>query len=170
MTNIEKKEHSRSSLPQIEGEYTLSIPSQTNNLELIRGFVGNIAAKVGFEADDVSKIELACDEACTNVIKHAYVQESVENLLDIFIRVDEDKFLLIISDQGMGFDPTSIKSPDLKQYMAELKVGGLGIYLMKTLMDDVIYDINPGVRNQVTMVKYFVNRNQAEMANPESKS
>ena len=45
-----------------------------------------------------------------------------------------------------------------KEYLAELKVGGLGIYLMRTLKDEVDYDIKPGVRNQVKMVKYFLNK------------
>ncbi len=163
MTNTAEKKKQQPIAPKLEGEYTLRIPSQTDNLELIRGFVGKVADKVGFDAEEVNKIELACDEACTNVIKHAYSKDNKESTLDIVIKVDYQKFTLVVTDHGKGFDPKSIKIPDLKQYLAELKVGGLGIYLMKTLMDDVVYDINPGKNNQVTMVKYFINAQDSEL-------
>lgn len=145
-------------MPKKEFEYHLRIPSRTDNLELIREFVSKVAAMVGFNEDDVGKIELACDEACSNVIKHAYENRNGNRRLDVLIRCDLKKFTLIVTDHGKGFDPTKIKMPDMKEYLAELKVGGLGIYLMKTLMDEVDYSIKPGVRNQVKMVKYLINK------------
>ncbi len=144
-------------------EFKLRIPSQTDNLELIRYFVGRVAEKVGFDDEDVGKIELACDEACTNVIKHAYNEPKQVQSLDIAIKLDYQKLTLVVTDHGKGFDPKAIRIPDMKEYLAELKVGGLGIYLMKTLMDEVDYDIKPGVRNQVRMVKYFINKKSSQV-------
>lgn len=135
--------------------YRLRIPSQTENLEIIRSFVGHIARRVGFADEDATKIEMAVDEACSNVIKHAYERDARQPI-DIVIKIDYDKLTVVVTDHGKGFDPSSIKMPDMKEYLAELRVGGLGIYLMRTLMDEVAYDIKPGVRNQVKMVKYFV--------------
>jgi serine/threonine-protein kinase RsbW len=151
-------------MPSTECEYQLRIPSDTDNLELIREFVTKVADKVGFNSDDVGKIELACDEACTNVIKHAYTpsHKNGKQNLDIVIRIDLNKFTLIVTDHGKGFDPESIKMPDMKEYLAQLKVGGLGIYLMKTLMDEVDYQIKPGVKNQVKMVKYFIDKKNSQ--------
>ncbi len=151
-------------------EYKLRIPSQTDNLELIRYFVGRVAEKVGFDDEDVGKIELACDEACTNVIKHAYSDRSQLQSLDIAIKLDYQKLTLIVTDHGKGFDPQAIKIPDMKEYLAELKVGGLGIYLMKTLMDEVTYDIKPGLSNQVSMVKYFINKKNSTIVNNSKKA
>lgn len=151
-------------------EYKLLIPSQTDNLELIRSFVGSVAEKVGFGDEDVGKIELACDEACTNVIKHAYGGEHADKALDILIKIDYQKFTIIVTDHGKGFNPNQVEMPDLKEYLAELRVGGLGIYLMKTLMDEVDYDIKPGVHNQVKMVKYFVNKKNSKVVKAEKKS
>jgi len=144
-------------------EFKLRIPSQTDNLELIRYFVGRVAEKVGFDDEDVGKIELACDEACTNVIKHAYNERKQVQSLDIAIKLDYQKLTLVVTDHGKGFDPKAIRIPDMKEYLAELKVGGLGIYLMKTLMDEVDYDIKPGIRNQVRMVKYFINKKSSQV-------
>jgi len=151
-------------MPTTECEYQLRIPSETDNLELIREFVTKVADKVGFNSDDVGKIELACDEACTNVIKHAYaLKNNGKQSLDVLIQIDFDKFTLIVTDHGKGFDPNSIEIPNMKEYLAQLKVGGLGIYLMKTLMDEVDYQMQPGVKNQVKMVKYFLDKKNSKL-------
>ncbi len=158
-------------MPTTECEYQLRIPSETDNLELIREFVTKVAEKVGFDSDDIGKIELACDEACTNVIKHAYSSDNKngKNSLDILIKVNLDKFTLMVTDHGKGFDPNSIKTPNMKEYLAQLKVGGLGIYLMKTLMDEVDYQMEPGVKNQVKMVKYFIDKKNSKLLDSDKE-
>ncbi|MBD3290992.1 ATP-binding protein [candidate division KSB1 bacterium] len=146
-------------LPKSEINYQLKVPSQTDNLELIREFVSRVAAKMGFDSDEVNKIELAIDEACTNVIKHAYEKNS-KKPIDIAIKLDYDKLTIFVTDQGKGFNVDDIKTPDMKEYLAEMRVGGLGIFLMKNLMDEVKFEIKPGVRNQVKMVKYYMKDNK----------
>ena len=142
-------------MEKISKNYHLKIPSQTDNLDLIRNFVAGIAKKVGFNAEDVNKIELAVDEACTNVIEHAYHQDENQNI-DIAIKIDYQKLSVVVTDKGMSFRMEEVEMPDMKTYLAELRVGGLGIYLMKTLMDEVDYQSKPGVKNEVRMVKYFL--------------
>ena len=152
-------------MPKTKIEYKLRIPSQTENLEIIRFFVGKVAEKVGFAEDDVGKIELAVDEACTNVMKHAYTETVKDKTLDVAILIDYQKLTLVVTDHGKGFNPDKIQPPDMKEYLAELRVGGLGIFLMRTLMDEVDYDIKPGLRNQVRMVKYLINRKSSKVVN-----
>ncbi len=144
-------------------QYQLKIPGQTDNLELIRLFVATVADKAGFVADDVSKIELAVDEACANVIKHAYSRETKEPI-DIVIEIDYKKLAIIITDHGKGFDVKKISKQDVKDYIAEMRVGGLGIYLMKALMDEVEFNSQPGLKTQVKMVKYFLKNGELKLA------
>lgn len=138
-------------------EYSVRLPSRTDNLELIRMFVAVVAKKVGFQDEDINKIELAVDEACTNVIEHAYKGKQDENI-DVAIQIDYQKFTIIVTDKGRRFTPADIEIPDMEEYLAELRVGGLGIYLMKTLMDEVHYQSDPDGRNRVRMVKHFIKR------------
>lgn len=137
--------------------YSLRLPSQKDNLELIRNFVAGVAKKVGFDAEDVNKVELAIDEACTNVIEHAYENDDSQDI-DIAIQINYDKFSIVVTDKGRSFSPKDISMPDMGRYLAELRVGGLGIYLMKTLMDEVEYHSEPGVGNEVRMVKHFIKK------------
>jgi len=135
-------------------KYNLKIPSITENLQMIREFVLKIAAKAGFKEETQEQIALAVDEACTNVIKHAHHHDA-RRLMDIQIQTDTNKMKIIITDKGHGFDITKLKDPNVKQFIKESRHGGLGIYLIKTLMDEVNYDFKPGVKNQVQLTKYL---------------
>lgn len=156
-------------LPELKKKkYEMRIPSQADNLEIIREFVSRVAGKVGFSEDDVNKIELAVDEACTNVIRHAYEKDS-KKPIDIVIKIDYEKLTVIITDQGKGFNPRRVRVPNMKEYLAEMRVGGLGIYLMKTLMDQVDFDMQPGRRNRVCMVKYFIRGDKVQQKSKRPK-
>ncbi len=135
-------------------KFKLRFPSKTDNLEIIREFVNRLALKTGFNPSTADQISLAVDEACTNVIKHAHKFDS-RRMIDIIVYLDNEKIEIIISDTGKGFDPSKLPEPDLRQYIHEAKMGGLGIYLMKTIMDEVNYTFNPGTKNQVAMIKYL---------------
>ena len=137
-------------------QYLLKIPGQVDNLEIIRNFISGVAKKVGFGDDDANKIELAVDEACTNVIEHAYRDDDDKDI-DIAIKLDYQKLTVVVTDRGRSFNFKQVEMPNMNSYLAELRVGGLGIYLMKTLMDEVDYQSKPGGKNEVRMVKYLLN-------------
>jgi serine/threonine-protein kinase RsbW len=142
----------------------MKMPSQSENLAIIREAVSKIAAQAGFDTDDVSKIELAVDEACANVIKHAYDKGNSKKLIEVLIKIDKNKLMVVVTDKGKGFNPSDIKLPKMREYLKEMRVGGLGIYLIETLMDKVNFDLKPGIKNQVKMIKY-INKKSANSTN-----
>ncbi len=141
-------------MPKTQKNYELKIPSQSDNLAIIRDVVAKVASRIGFDTDEASKIELAVDEACTNVIKHAYANNS-NQMIEVSIKVDQKKLIIIVADKGKGFNPDKIKLPDLNESIKEGRKGGLGLCLIKTLMDKVEFEIKPGSKNQVKMIKYI---------------
>ncbi|MFH0736272.1 MAG: ATP-binding protein [bacterium] len=132
----------------------LSVNSTTENLSLIRDFIKNNAIDVGFNEDSIGKITLAVDEACTNIIKHAYKYE-ISGQINITVNFSNQKFTVTIVDNGSHFNPAVIPDPDLKIYHQQRKTGGLGMFLMKKLMDEVNYENLEDNRNQVVLVKYL---------------
>jgi serine/threonine-protein kinase RsbW len=133
----------------------ITVKSSTDNLAAIREFIQNSALESGFSQEIVSKISLAVDEACTNVIKHAY-KFSPDREITVHTKLEKSKFTILITDTGDKFDPNLIPEPNLKEYHKQRKVGGLGMYLMKKLMDEVQYNTLSGNQNQVVLVKYLV--------------
>lgn len=130
----------------------LRVKSKTENLSDIRDFISANALNAGIPAVTVENIMLAVDEACTNIIKHAY-KSSPDGEIIIKIDYDQNKFTITIIDYGNSFEPERVPLPDLQKYYRERKVGGLGMYLMKSLMDDVKYTSVPGKYNQVLLSK-----------------
>ncbi len=132
----------------------LSVKSTTDHLSQIREFTKSAAKQCGFSEDVIGKIILAVDEACTNIIKHAY-KYSNEGNINISVKFADSKFEIAITDEGIHFNPDTIPEPDIKEYYKQKKVGGLGVYLIKKLMDEVKYATLTGNKNQVTLVKYL---------------
>jgi len=136
----------------------LVVQSRTNNLSTIRDFVYAAALDAGFSVEVIDNIILAVDEACTNIIKHAY-KSYPEGEITIKLKRKDKKFTVVIIDHGVPFKPETIPDPDLQKYYRQHKVGGLGMYLMKSLMDEVKYVSVPGKYNQVLLSKNLNNAN-----------
>jgi anti-sigma regulatory factor (Ser/Thr protein kinase) len=122
-------------------------------LDEIRDFVGIIAREGGFGDKEVYNIQLATDEAASNIIEHAYEGVS-DGVLELSCGVQGDVIRIVLIDHGEPFDPSEIPMPDLKADLSERKIGGLGIFLMRKLMDEVHYDSQPeNNSNFLTMIK-----------------
>ena len=120
-------------------------------LDEIREFVGTIARDGGFSDKDVYNIQLATDEAASNIIEHAY-EKIKDGMLELSCGVREDLITIILVDHGESFDPSEIPLPDLKADLSNRKIGGLGIFLMRKLMDEVHYEVK-AKSNVLTMTK-----------------
>ena len=136
----------------IERKFTLHVPSSTENLALIREFVTNVGVQAGLDESEIGKLELAVDEACANVIEHAYGHDITREVI-VRATFDDESLRIDVEDTGRGFDPNAIQSQELERLVRERKSGGLGMRLMKSLMDEVHYEIAPGQKNELHMVK-----------------
>lgn len=123
-------------------EISKTILSRTDHLLEVRDFVSGAARQFGFSEEDVANIVLAVDEACTNIIKHAYQYAPDKEILIAIVR-NNGTFKVKIKDKGRSFDPEALKVPDLKRNLSHHRRGGLGVYLMRKLMDKVDILLNP---------------------------
>jgi anti-sigma regulatory factor (Ser/Thr protein kinase) len=131
---------------------TVQFSARFEFLDEIRDFVGQIASEAGFGARDVYSIQLATDEAASNIIEHAY--EGVpEGVIEVSCGVQGNALRIVLVDHGESFDPSIVPNPDLKADLSVRKIGGLGIYLMRKLMDEVHYESNANKSNKLTLIK-----------------
>lgn len=129
----------------------LSVVASTEHLAEVRDFVATHAQKTGLSPKEISEIKLAVDEAYTNIIKHAY-KNSPEKKVNIEIGSNSKQLWISLIDEGAGFDPTTYSEPDIMKRIKEKKRGGMGVYLIKKLMDQVQYS-RKGRLNEIRMVK-----------------
>lgn len=110
------------------------------------------AGSAGFDKMEVEQLKMAVDEACTNVIEHAYAGQS-EQPIDIAIILNRDKLTIRIRDKGQTFNQTAYQEPNLIEYAKTRKSGGFGVHIMRKLMDEVAYRTTGGY-NECCLVKY----------------
>jgi serine/threonine-protein kinase RsbW len=131
---------------------TKSFPGRYESLASIGNFVRKIAQDAGFESFAVYSIEMAVDEACSNIIEHAYGGEGKGSIL-CTCSVSEDAMKVVIRDQGKPFDPSSVPPPNLSQDIDERQAHGLGLFFIRKWMDEVQF-FSEGAENILTMVKH----------------
>ncbi|MCX7737073.1 MAG: ATP-binding protein [Candidatus Kapabacteria bacterium] len=124
------------------------------NLEKIRDFVKQFALKNGFNEEVSDKIALAVDEACTNLIRYSFNFDNNQKI-KISVQTDDRFFIVNIFDEGKPFNPLDVPKPDMNEYILNFKKGGLGIYLIRSVMDEIGYlpsnENNP--QNTLTLKK-----------------
>jgi serine/threonine-protein kinase RsbW len=130
--------------------HELSVPAEEGQLSRVRDFVAEVCDEAGFTPRETNNTKLAVDEACTNIIKHAYVGKSGE--IEIRASVNNGKVEFALIDEGENFDFAAVQDPDLDQYVETGKKGGLGVFLINRLMDGVEY--RSGVQgNELVLTK-----------------
>lgn len=115
----------------------LTIRAVESQLSRVRDFVTEICEEAAFSVRDTSNTKLAIDEACTNIIRHAYDGDWGE--IRIAVQIKPGHIGFSIKDTGENFDFAAVRDPDLDQYVEIGKKGGLGIFLINRLMDEVSY-------------------------------
>jgi anti-sigma regulatory factor (Ser/Thr protein kinase) len=126
-------------------------PGNYESLEKISEFIKKTAKTAGFDDFTIFTIETSVDEACSNIIEHAYGEENIGNI-EITIIDSEKKFSVILKDHGDPFNPDSIPTPNLSSNINEREEHGLGLYMMKQWMDDVKFEFKDN-SNILTLIK-----------------
>lgn len=132
---------------------TKTFPGNFESLEPISEFVVLKAQEAGFSPGEIYGIQTAVDEACANIIDHAY---GGENIGDIVIKITafKDKLQIVMKDTGEPFDPDLVPEPDITSPLEIRKERGLGIFFMNKLMDKVVFEFSQSEGNTLTLVKY----------------
>ncbi len=132
----------------------LIVPGRFEHLTEIATFVTQAAREAGLDDDEVFHVEMAVDEACSNIIEHAYASQAGDIQLACSSPA-AGQFEIVIRDSGRPFDPAEVPPPnvDAPDDLDNLNEGGLGLYFMRKLMDEVRFEFVPGQGNRLTMTK-----------------
>jgi anti-sigma regulatory factor (Ser/Thr protein kinase) len=130
----------------------LTIDSELSNLSLVADFIARAARESGLDERATYHVQMAVDEATTNVMEHAYHGKS-DGRIDIFCQQQGDEFVVEIRDFGKPFDPSKVRTPRVKGPLSRRTIGGLGIFFMRKLMDRVEFSTGAERGNRLRLVK-----------------
>lgn len=132
----------------------LVVANDTRYLSEVRDFISRMTERSLLTPEDANRVILAVDEAISNIIEHAY-EDHTEGTIEIEVVADTERFKVSIHDSGKLFNPTSVELPDIMEHVRKGKKKGLGIFLIRQIMDEVTYHYQEGVRNELVLSKYI---------------
>lgn len=131
----------------------IRIVNEARNLVLVRREFSAFLDDSPFPKKDKNKLILATDEAIANVVEHAYGPEL--GLVCVTFMLDDEKMTVRVADNGIKFKPKISGDPDIKEHIRLGLKGGLGMFLMRSVMDEVRYSTTSEFNNELDMVKFY---------------
>ncbi|MFH1445918.1 MAG: ATP-binding protein [Chloroflexota bacterium] len=127
-------------------------PGEYKSLAIISSFIVDQASRASFSPQDIYAIQTAVDEACSNIIDHAYGAEDL-GFIEVNVDILDSAIKITITDDGLPFNPDEVPKPDLHNPLENRKERGLGVYFMRELMDEVSFDFSNKRLNTLVMIK-----------------
>jgi serine/threonine-protein kinase RsbW len=146
-----------SNVAQKESTQSATFPAQFKSLDEVREFATRQAEASGFGPDEIYAVKMAVDEGFTNIIEHAYGGECQEEI-ECSCQTNDDVITITLIDCGQSFNPLEVPEPDLESDLDDRMIGGLGMFFIHQLMDEVRYTFitkseEEGDCNVLTMIK-----------------
>ncbi|MBN1762811.1 MAG: ATP-binding protein [Methanomicrobia archaeon] len=131
--------------------FELTVEAKAEQLARIGEFITDAMRAFGLDDRKSFQVQLAVDEACANIINYGYADAETVGMIELVCCKKGEDIVVVISDVGTPFDPTTAQPPDLTANWEERAIGGLGIHFMKTLVDELAYEYRDG-KNVLTML------------------
>lgn len=123
-----------------------------DKLAEIGEYIEKVAAEAGLDENQCYAVQMAVDEAATNIIEHAY-RDVEDGMIELRIEHLHDKLVIIVHDEGEPFDPGNVKQYDVEVPLEDMQERGAGLHLIKKLMDEVEFEFSAEQGNTLKMVK-----------------
>ena len=122
----------------VKNQVSFKLKSKLSELDTLCRHLERFGESIGLSSKCIFEANLALDELFTNIISYGF-KDNKEHTIEIKISLKNNKLVFNIEDDGIPFNPTEVDTPDMECTIEECKIGGLGIYLAKNLMDEVCY-------------------------------
>ena len=134
---------------------SLTITNDLAALARVRELVRDGMTKGLFPPQYLNRLQIAVDEAVTNIVEHGYTDlPPGKAAIELDLTVEPERFRMVIEDHGLTFDPEEFGDVDIQRHVSAGHSGGLGVFLMRKIMDLIEYHAEKGKKNRLVLVKY----------------
>jgi serine/threonine-protein kinase RsbW len=134
---------------------SLTVANETSCLREVREFVGEAIKAGEFPPKYTNRLQIAVEEAVTNIIEHGYSGFAPgAGTIEIDVSIDAKSFRVAVKDEGTSFNPKEFGEVDIRRHFNAGKAGGLGVFLMRRIVDKLEYKFENGKPNQLILEKY----------------
>jgi anti-sigma regulatory factor (Ser/Thr protein kinase) len=132
---------------------SIKLKNRISELERLDQKLQAFGASIGLSKKCVFQINLAVDELFTNIVKYGFADDNL-HYIAVTLSHEDGKIRIRVEDNGIPFDPAAKQTSELKDPLEHCKIGGLGLHLVKKIMDDIIYEWRGG-KNVITLIKHI---------------
>ena len=134
-----------------EPVFDFSVKASLDNLKEIRSYINRAGENLGVSESALADLRLVVDEAVTNVVIHGYGE--LDGIVEIHMQGDGDAVIIRIRDRAKSFDPSLVVEPQLETALKDRPFGGMGIFLIRKMTDEVEFLSLPGGGNEMRLLK-----------------
>jgi anti-sigma regulatory factor (Ser/Thr protein kinase) len=132
---------------------SFELKNDLSELETLCQHLNKFGHVSGLSEACITDINICLDELFTNIVSYGFTDD-LEHIIRFTINVDNNVLTLTIEDEGIAFNPLEKKDPEIPADLIDVRIGGLGIHIVRKLMDDISYERKRG-KNKLTMKKFI---------------
>ena len=134
-------------------KYSYELKNDLSELETLFKHLNKFGQATGLSEACVTDINICLDELFTNIVSYGY-GDDLEHIVRFAMNLDDHMLTLKIEDDGIPFNPLQKKDPEIPDDLIDVRIGGLGIHIVRKLMDDIYYERKHS-RNELTLIKFI---------------
>ncbi len=131
--------------------YAFELKSKLSKLKTLRQHLNRFAQVIGLPQNCLLEVNISLDELFTNVVSYGF-EDDLEHEVSFTLQIDHEKLIISVEDDGKPFNPLEAQAPKIPSHPADIKIGGLGIFITRKLMDEISYKREDG-KNKLTLMK-----------------
>ena len=133
-------------------EYTFELKNDLTELESLCHHLNRFGRDTGLAEAVITDVNICLDELFTNIVCYGFKDDKV-HLTRFTMKLNKGVLTLVIEDEGIAFNPLEKEDPEIPDDLIDVRIGGLGIHIVRKLMDDMVYERREG-KNRLTLKKF----------------
>ncbi|MGW8302433.1 MAG: ATP-binding protein [Desulfobacterales bacterium] len=134
-------------------KYSFELKNDLSGLEALSKHLNKFGRLTGLSEACITDVNICLDELFTNIVSYGF-EDDLEHIIRFTMDLDSQVLTLSIEDEGIPFNPLEKKAPEIPVDLIDVRIGGLGIHIVRKLMDDIRYKRKQG-KNKLTMKKFI---------------
>jgi anti-sigma regulatory factor (Ser/Thr protein kinase) len=134
-------------------KYSFGLKSDLSELEALCQHLNKFGQATGLSEACITDVNICLDELFTNIVSYGF-EDDLAHIIRFTIHLDNEELTLIIEDDGIPFNPLVKKDPEIPADLIDVRIGGLGIHIVRKLMDDIRYERKRD-KNKLTLKKFM---------------
>jgi serine/threonine-protein kinase RsbW len=134
-------------------KYEFELKNELSELKNLNRHLENLGRDIGLQADSILRINICLDELFTNIVSYGF-KDDLEHIVKFTLNADDEFLIINIEDDGIPFNPLEKIDPDFPANVESANIGGLGILIIRKLIDNIAYVRTQG-KNKLTMKKFI---------------